>query len=319
MRTIDADRFAAYYTTRYGVVRRTAYLLCVDWYEAEDLTQTVFVRLYLAWGRIRTDGVHAYARRVLLNEFLHRRRSRERPVDTVPDRPDPAGGSPDDRLDLSAALRAVPARQRAVVVLRYWEGLSVDQTANRSDDPGARAWATWVRTKLGPKAAKAKPGPVEWLRMCELDMGYTVFPPHSQNHAEFALPVRSGTGTDNLTVATDRFTRLPDLYRAPCKDNLITQNVSCRQRRLPDGSLLVQHDFFDILIYGDPNDPATKRDKAADREATRIFPDGRTVTAGLAYNGQPSYKRSFDRHVLSLDELAALVTDPGALKFFPRR
>jgi RNA polymerase sigma-70 factor (sigma-E family) len=129
MRTTDADRFTAYYTARYRPLRRTAYLLCGDWHEAEDLTQAAFVRLYLAWGRVRVDGAHAYARRVLLNEFLGRRRRRERPVDTVPDRPDPAGGSPDDRLDLSAALRAVPPRQRAVVVLRYWEGLSVDQTA----------------------------------------------------------------------------------------------------------------------------------------------------------------------------------------------
>jgi RNA polymerase sigma-70 factor (sigma-E family) len=130
MRATDADRFAAYYAARYRALRRTAYLLCGDWDEAEDLTQAAFVRLYLAWGRIRADGAHAYARRVLLNEFLgRRRRTRERPVETVPDRPEPAGGSPDDRVDLAAALRAVPAQQRAVVVLRYWEGLSVEQTA----------------------------------------------------------------------------------------------------------------------------------------------------------------------------------------------
>ena len=130
MRTTDADRFAAYYAARYRALRRTAYLLCGDWHEAEDLTQAAFVRLYLAWGRVRADGAHAYARRVLLNEFLGgRRRTREQPVEAVPDRPGPAAGSPDDRLDLSAALRAVPAQQRAVVVLRYWEGLSVEQTA----------------------------------------------------------------------------------------------------------------------------------------------------------------------------------------------
>jgi hypothetical protein len=195
------------------------------------------------------------------------------------------------------------------------------EQANRSNDPGARAWAAWVLTKLGP-TAQAKAGPVEWLRMCELDVGYTVYPPHVQNHAEFALPVRphpgaAAIGTDNLTAATDRFERLPDLYRAPCKNNLITENVACHQRKLPDGSLLVQRDFYDILIYGDPKDPAAKRDKQAVRDATRIFPDGRTVTAGLVYNLQPPWKRSFDRHVLSLDELAALVTDPGALQHFP--
>jgi RNA polymerase sigma-70 factor (sigma-E family) len=130
MRRTDPEPFAAYYATRYQALRRTAYLLCGDWHEAEDLTQAAFVRLYLAWGRIRVDGAHAYARRVLLNELLgRRRRNREHPVEALPDRPGPAGGSPDDRVDLSAALRAVPPQQRAVVVLRYWEGLSVEQTA----------------------------------------------------------------------------------------------------------------------------------------------------------------------------------------------
>jgi len=130
MRTTDADPFAAYYAARYRTLRRTAYLLCGDWHEAEELTQAAFVRLYLAWGRVRPDGAHAYARRVLVNEHLGRlRRRRELPVDAVPDRPGPAAGSPDDRVDLAAALRAVPPQQRAVVVLRYCEGLSVEQTA----------------------------------------------------------------------------------------------------------------------------------------------------------------------------------------------
>ncbi|MFL6129048.1 MAG: SigE family RNA polymerase sigma factor [Mycobacteriales bacterium] len=130
MRTTDADGFVAYYAARYRALRRTAYLLCGDWHEAEDLTQSAFVRLYLAWGRVRADSAHAYARRVLVNEFLGRqRRRREQPVGALPDRPQPVTGSPDDRVDLSAALRAVPAQQRAVVVLRYWEDLSVEQTA----------------------------------------------------------------------------------------------------------------------------------------------------------------------------------------------
>jgi hypothetical protein len=189
---------------------------------------------------------------------------------------------------------------------------------NRSNDPGARGWANWVRTKLGPKA---KAGPVEWLRMCELDVGYTVYPPHTQNHAEFVLPVLRKPGdapaTDNVTAVTDRFDRLPDKYRTPCGNDLITEIVVCHQRKLADGSLLVQRDFYDILIYGDPKDPAAKRDKQAVRDATRIFPDGRTVSIGLVYNLQPKWKASFDRHALSLDQLAAIVTDPGALRYFP--
>jgi len=195
---------------------------------------------------------------------------------------------------------------------------------NRSNDATARAWAKWVLGKLGPRP-HVKAGPVDWLRMCEMDVGYTVFPPHTQNHAEFALPVLRRPGdaatptTDNLTAATERFEHLPQQYRTPCKDDLITEHVVCRQRKLPDGSLLVQSDSYDILIYGDPKDPAAKRDKQAVRNATRIFPDGRVVTAGLVYNLMPTWKRSFDRHVLSLDELAAIVADPGALRYMPHR
>jgi hypothetical protein len=74
-----------------------------------------------------------------------------------------------------------------------------------------------------------------------------------------------------------------------------------------------------LVIYGDPKDPAAKRDKQAVRDATRIFLDGRVVTVGLVYNLQPKWKTSFDRHALSLNQLAAIVTDPGALRYFPHR
>jgi RNA polymerase sigma-70 factor (sigma-E family) len=123
--------FAAYYGARYRSLRRTAYLLSGSWHDAEDLTQAAFVKLYLAWWRVRPDGADGYSRRVLVNEFLAgRRRIRERPVPDLPDLPATAAGSPDDRLDLAAVLRTMPARQRAAVVLRYWEGLSVAQTAS---------------------------------------------------------------------------------------------------------------------------------------------------------------------------------------------
>jgi hypothetical protein len=192
------------------------------------------------------------------------------------------------------------------------------EQSNRSNDAGAKVWATWVRGKLAGHRPQA--GPVEWIRMCEIDFGYgLVVPQHTQNHAEYVLPLAGGVrGSDNLTAATDRWERLPAQYRTPCRDDVITEHVVCRQRRLPDGSLLVQRDVYDILIQGSPDDPAAKRDKQAVRDATRIFPDGRTVTVGLSYNFMPAWKKSFDRHVLSLDELASIVTDPGALRYFPR-
>jgi hypothetical protein len=192
------------------------------------------------------------------------------------------------------------------------------QEENSSTDPGARAWARWVRGKVAGLRPQA--GPAERIQMCELDMGYTVIPPHLMNSATFTLPLAGGvTGTDSLTAAIDRWDRLPDQYRTPCKDDLITEHVVCHQRTLTDGSRLVQRDFYDILIHGDPDDQNARRDKHAVRDVTRILPGGRTVSIGLGYNGSPAWKRSFDRHVLSLDELTAIVTDPGALRHFPSR
>ena len=115
-------------------LRRTAFLLSGDWFLADDLVQETLVRMYGAWPRIdRRDGVTHYSRRVLVNLHLdHRRRPsrRERPTDDVPDRPCVQDGpADDDREAVLAALRCVPPRQRAVLVLRFWDDLSVDQTA----------------------------------------------------------------------------------------------------------------------------------------------------------------------------------------------
>jgi RNA polymerase sigma-70 factor (sigma-E family) len=121
--------YCAYYQARGPVMRRTAYLLAGSWDEAQDLVQATFVKLYVHWNRIRVETVDAYARRVLVNEFLGaRRRSRETPVSAITDRPAPEPSTV-DRLVLDEALGALPPRQRAAVVLRYWEDLSVAETA----------------------------------------------------------------------------------------------------------------------------------------------------------------------------------------------
>jgi RNA polymerase sigma-70 factor (sigma-E family) len=122
--------YCAYYQARGPALRRTAYLLAGSWDEAQDLVQATFVKLYVHWTRIRVETVDGYARRVLVNEFLAgRRRSRETPVSTIIDRP-ATEPSTVDRLVLDEALTALPPRQRAAVVLRYWEDLSVAETAD---------------------------------------------------------------------------------------------------------------------------------------------------------------------------------------------
>lgn len=125
---LDFDEFAR---SRQAQLRRTAYLLCGDWHLAEDLTQTALAKLYAAWRRVRLDSPDGYARKVLFRTFVdetRRRRWWERPRAYEFDIAAPAQ-DPELRLTLLAALRQVPARSRAVLVLRFWEDQSVEATA----------------------------------------------------------------------------------------------------------------------------------------------------------------------------------------------
>ena len=131
---IDRDEaFAVYFAARSDAMRRTAYLLCGDWHQAEDLVQVAFTKLYLAWHRVsRHEALDAYVRQTLIRTFLDERRRgwsrRERTSDVPADRALPAV-TPEDRLVVLQALASVPPGQRAVLVLRYWEDLSIEDTA----------------------------------------------------------------------------------------------------------------------------------------------------------------------------------------------
>ncbi|WP_329106514.1 SigE family RNA polymerase sigma factor [Micromonospora sp. NBC_01699] len=155
--------FRDFYLARGTRLRATAYLLCGDWHLAEDLVQAAFTKLYLAWPRIyRYEHLDQYAHRTLLNTFFsERRRSwrREDPVRELPTTtPSTTGGDTEDRLVLIKALAALPDRQRATLVLRFFEDMSVEQTADLLGiSTGAvkthtsRALAT-LRTRLGSLA-----------------------------------------------------------------------------------------------------------------------------------------------------------------------
>lgn len=110
----------------------TAYLLCGEWHTAEDLTQTALAKVYASWHRIsRKDAALAYARRTLLNTYLadrHRKRWREVLTSELPEVPAAVRDS-DMTVTLTDALAKLPPRARAVVVLRYWEDMSVGEVA----------------------------------------------------------------------------------------------------------------------------------------------------------------------------------------------
>jgi RNA polymerase sigma-70 factor (sigma-E family) len=130
------DEFEAFYAARADHLRRTAYLLCGDWHLAEDLTQIAVTKLYRSWRRIeRHDALDQYARRVLMRAFLdERRRPWRREFSTIPDDPVLDRTAPtattDERMLLRTALLRIPKGRRAVLVLRFWVDLSVEQVAD---------------------------------------------------------------------------------------------------------------------------------------------------------------------------------------------
>jgi RNA polymerase sigma-70 factor (sigma-E family) len=131
---VDAD-FTEFAVASRARLRSTAYLLCGDWDRASDHVQEGLIRVYVAWPRlVRRGGELAYARKAVVSAFLdasRKRSSTERPTSEHPDRAsdEDIASAVADRAALMAALGRLPGRQRACVVLRYFEELDVRETA----------------------------------------------------------------------------------------------------------------------------------------------------------------------------------------------
>ncbi|MEU8227442.1 SigE family RNA polymerase sigma factor [Kribbella sp. NPDC048915] len=129
--------YTAFVTHHANAMWRTAYLICGDRRRAEDATQEALLRLYRRWPRIRNLGLVAYARKVVVSATLDglRRKSSTELVggeSYFSDTADPADHMQraEHRLMITQALSELPPRQRACVVLRYFDDLSVDDTAD---------------------------------------------------------------------------------------------------------------------------------------------------------------------------------------------
>jgi RNA polymerase sigma-70 factor (sigma-E family) len=115
-------------------LQRRAWLLTGNWQTAEDLVQTVLLRVWPTWSEIAAlRDPDAYVRRALVNAFLswkRLRKSTEVPIAGAPDRPGAdATELIDTRQVVVGALMSLPARQRAVIVLRYFDDLTEPQVA----------------------------------------------------------------------------------------------------------------------------------------------------------------------------------------------
>jgi RNA polymerase sigma-70 factor (sigma-E family) len=141
-------RFDEFVAARMPALLRTAYLLTGSQPDAEDLVQTALVRAVPRWSRIVGDP-EPYVRKILVNENISRwRRRRGREVPVQPPETGVADRATDDRLVLAQALAALAPRQRAVIVLRYYEDLTEKETA------------TLLGSRSAPRVAgPRRPGP----------------------------------------------------------------------------------------------------------------------------------------------------------------
>ncbi|WP_395656651.1 SigE family RNA polymerase sigma factor [Nocardioides sp.] len=157
----DAEQFAQFVSERSPVLIRAAWLLTGDWHLAQDLVQVSLEKSWPRWGR-GVEHPEAYVRRVMLTTYLSWRRRRwtgEVPTASVPEQ---ATGSErtDLRLALLAALATLPPRQRAVLVLRYFEDLSVQEAA---DALGCSVGTVKSHASRGLEQLRRTPGLAEAL------------------------------------------------------------------------------------------------------------------------------------------------------------
>jgi RNA polymerase sigma-70 factor (sigma-E family) len=128
------EAFGLFVAARSRHLLQTAYLLTGDRHRAEDLLQTALTRAYLRWDRISAEDPEGYVRRILANahiDWWRRKPWREEPTDELPDVPGPdATSSYEVRDAVLRALSGLSRRQRAVVVLRYFEDLSEAEIAH---------------------------------------------------------------------------------------------------------------------------------------------------------------------------------------------
>ncbi|MEV0314983.1 SigE family RNA polymerase sigma factor [Nonomuraea fuscirosea] len=129
----DHDGFREFVLVRQQALMRTAYLLTGDAHLAEDLLQSVLVKVLGQWGKLSKGGDPvAYTRKALVNQYISwRRRPRvELPSASVPEHGVSSDDRTLDRIVLREALARLAPKQRAVIVLRFWEDLTEAQAAD---------------------------------------------------------------------------------------------------------------------------------------------------------------------------------------------
>ena len=157
----DTSAFSEFVEHRSHALLRTAYLVVGDHQLAQDLLQEALIKTLIAWPRLHdTSNVDAYVRRTIVTTAISWRRRRsfhERPSDSLPDS---SGFDHGEGLEthqvLIGHLRELPPRQRAAIVLRYYDDLTVAQTA---EIMGCSEGAVKSHVSLGLRKLRASMGP----------------------------------------------------------------------------------------------------------------------------------------------------------------
>jgi len=164
LRADDQDGFREFVATRMAALRNLAFVTCGNWHAAEDAVANALAKLYPRWGRV--DRPETYAQTMVVRAAIDETRRpwwrRERSAgDAMPDvaQADPTGAS-DERLRVRAALQAVPARQRAVLVLRFYLGMTAEEAAEVLGVRAATVRSQTTRGLANLRAALAPAGVV---------------------------------------------------------------------------------------------------------------------------------------------------------------
>jgi len=127
--------YVEYFQLRMPHLRRLAATLCGDTHRGDDIVQSAVTTLYMRWKQVRDAGdLDAYVRRAVVNAFISERRrpwARVMLAEPLPDRPTDAARErdTDERLVVRDAVRRLPPRQQAVIVLRFVCDLPVAEVA----------------------------------------------------------------------------------------------------------------------------------------------------------------------------------------------
>ena len=168
MRDGSEAEYVDYVTARIPALRRLAYLLAGDEHRADDLVQQTITTLFVKWHRAKNaDHIDRYVRTMLVRTYVDERRLAWSRVRLFREAPEPPpveeSGAVEDRQVVRAALRRVPRRQRAVLVLRFFYDLPVDEVATMLDcstgtvkSQTSRGLAT-LRTLLAERTLVGRP------------------------------------------------------------------------------------------------------------------------------------------------------------------